>query len=79
MADDADYVSAADFVTVAEAYRRLGISERQARRYAGHLPDNDRQTPDRGTVDCGRLSLDGRGIIKTMVISNTKKTTTYRC
>ena len=40
----------AEFVTVAEAARRLGISERQARHYAGRLPDSDRQTPDRGPV-----------------------------
>ena len=39
------------FVSIAEAARRLGISERQARRDARRLPDSDRrdagQTPDR--------------------------------
>ena len=31
-----------DFVTVSEAARRLGISERQVRRWAGRLADSDR-------------------------------------
>jgi aminopeptidase N len=39
-----------EFVTIAEAARRLGISERQAHRDAKRLSDSDRQTPDRGAT-----------------------------
>jgi hypothetical protein len=38
-----DSSEAGEFVTIAEAARRLGISERQARRDAGRLPDSDRR------------------------------------
>ena len=41
----------AEFVTVAEAARALGISDRQARRWAGRLSDGDRKPDGRG----GRL------------------------
>lgn len=36
------------FVTVSQAVSLLGVSERTARRYAGQVPDGDRQTPDKG-------------------------------
>lgn len=39
---------AAVFVTVAEAVSLLGVSERTARRYAGQVPDTDRQTGGKG-------------------------------
>lgn len=36
------------FVTVSQAVSLLEVSERTARRYAGQVPDSDRQTPDKG-------------------------------
>lgn len=38
-----------DFITISEAAEVLGVSERQARRYAKRLPDGDRLRPDTAT------------------------------
>ncbi len=47
---DQDNGSGDEWVTIAEAARRLCISERQAHRDAKRLSDNDRQTPDKGAT-----------------------------
>jgi hypothetical protein len=39
----------ADFITIADAAELLEVSERQARRYAKRLPDDDRRRPDTTT------------------------------
>jgi hypothetical protein len=46
-----------EWLTVAEAARRLNISERTARRYAGQMPDTERRAPDKGPVKIRLSSL----------------------
>ena len=43
-----------EWLPVAQAAQRLGLNERQVRRYAGHLPDTDR-TLDRTPAGRGRI------------------------
>lgn len=50
----------ADFVTVAEAARRLHLSERQARRLVSRLPDSDRQTGPPLLVRVSALTHQGQ-------------------
>lgn len=45
-----------EWVTIAQAAQHLGINERQARRYAAHLPDTDRTT-DRTPAGRGRALI----------------------
>ena len=45
-----------EWVTIAQAAQHLGLNERQARRYAGHLPDTDRTT-DRAPAGRGRALI----------------------
>jgi len=45
-----------EWVTIAQAAQHLGLNERQARRYAAHLPDTDRTT-DRTPAGRGRALI----------------------
>ena len=45
-----------EWVTIAQAAQHLGLNERQARRYAAHLPDTDRTT-DRAPAGRGRALI----------------------
>lgn len=48
-----------EWVTVSEAARRLGVSDRQAHRYAGKLSDIDRQKADTGPLRVRLSALRG--------------------
>lgn len=59
-----------EFVTVSEAARALGLSERQVRRYAGRLAESDRPTPDATTGPSpARVRLSALALLAGKVIS----------
>lgn len=59
-----------DFVTVSEAARALGLSERQVRRYAGRLAESDRPTPDATTGSSpARVRLSALALLAGKVIA----------
>jgi hypothetical protein len=49
-----------EFVSVAEAARVLGVSERTARRHLGRLPDSDRHLPETGPATVRLSALSDR-------------------
>jgi len=59
-----------EFVTVSEAARALGLSERQVRRYAGRLAESDRPTPDATTGPSpARVRLSALALLAGKVIA----------